>query len=184
MIATANQNKTEIPQVPAEPQRKNKQTSWSAGKRYRSRSAFSTNLNAKQDKTKLTPDPFQQSVDINYFFLLCFFRAYLLDAFTQCGTTPCLRYIIEAIRDYNQVKPEHMAYLLNGISAARNPAPYLFDEMIVSDFSFFLYLNREDFFIAPWSSSTALTLKNLVFTWFCLYILSLERFNLPTFVSL
>lgn len=181
MIATANQNKTEIPQVPAEPQRKKQADLLKRGK---TSSAFSTNLNAKQDKTKLTPDPFQQSVDINYFFLLCFFRAYLLDAFTQCGTTPCLRYIIEAIRDYNQVKAEHMAYLLNGISAARNPAPYLFDEMIVSDFSFFLYLNREDFFIAPWSSSTALTLKNLVFTWFCLYILSLERFNLPTFVSL
>ena len=56
----------------------------------------------------------------------------MLDAFTQCGSTPCMRYIIEAIRDYDQVKPEHMTYLLIGMSSVQNPSPYLFAEVIVS----------------------------------------------------
>lgn len=43
-----------------------------------------------------------------------------------------MRYIIEAIRDYDQVKPEHMTYLLTGMSSVQNPSPYLFAEVIVS----------------------------------------------------
>ena len=43
-----------------------------------------------------------------------------------------MRYIIEAIRDYDQVKPEHFTYLLTGMSSVQNPSPYLFAEVIVS----------------------------------------------------
>ena len=89
----------------------------------------------------------------------------MLDAFTQCGTTPCLTYIIEAIRDYDEVKTEHMAYLLNGISAARNAASYLFDQVIVSNFVFLNleYLHHEDFFTVQRSFFIVFTLMNLVF---------------------
>ena len=44
-----------------------------------------------------------------------------------------MRYIIEAIRDYDQaVKPEHVAKLLSGMNAVRKPSPYLFTEFVVS----------------------------------------------------
>jgi len=56
-----------------------------------------------------------------------------MDAFTQCGTEPCMRYIIEAIRDYDQVKPEHVSVLLSGMSALRKPTPSLFNEVVVSN---------------------------------------------------
>ena len=43
-----------------------------------------------------------------------------------------MMYIIEAIRDYDQVKSEHFTYLLTGMSSVQNPSPYLFAEVIVS----------------------------------------------------
>ena len=59
-------------------------------------------------------------------------RSYVIDAVTQCGTVQCMQYVIEAIRDYDQVQPEDVTALLSGMSAVRKPSPMLFVEVLVS----------------------------------------------------
>lgn len=56
----------------------------------------------------------------------------MIDAITQCGTVQCMQYVIEAIRDYDQVQPEDVTALLSGMSAVRKPSPMLFIEVLVS----------------------------------------------------
>ena len=43
-----------------------------------------------------------------------------------------MQYVIEAIRDYDQVQPEDVTALLSGMSAVRKPSPMLFNEVLVS----------------------------------------------------
>lgn len=61
-----------------------------------------------------------------------YFRSYVIDAITQCGTVQCMQYVVEAIRDYDQVQPEDVTALLSGMSAVRKPSPMLFIEVLVS----------------------------------------------------
>ena len=65
-------------------------------------------------------------------YVFPYFRSYVIDAITQCGTVQCMQYVIEAIRDYDQVQPEDVTALLSGMSAVRKPSPMLFNEVLVS----------------------------------------------------
>ena len=70
-----------------------------------------------------------------------------------------MRYIIEVIRDYDQVvKSEHVPKLLSGINAVQKPSPYLFTELVVSvpPPRFFLRSQKVDV-----SSGIVFTLKHV-----------------------
>jgi hypothetical protein len=83
-------------------------------------------------------------------------RQLIIDSFSQCGTQPCIEFIIKHIRtnlDTPQSMNSHMKQLLAGLTWVRNPT-----ETILGSFwvRLYIYTSGPSFFPLPYGARYAL----------------------------